>query len=697
MSKQKPITTPELQEAAKQGNDSLLEFIKGDGTASRPERVARANEALRLLRKEMQNDPVEQRKLVVGTTRVVLQDAVDEIRTQITDSAEGSRAELEAELKTVDQKKDAAIEDERKLASVPELAQIEGREIYHDIREGDWKTWVAYGGAALGAGIAARYVWDHTFGAMFKWFRGGKGEPGFVERWSKRLAVAGAAVAGLFGAGTFMHGSGKGVLDEAGNAVKGAKDELVKTGKEIGDLAMRDVQFVEKLRGAKDSFEMLGIATTEGVPLMFEHGQVLVEIGNDAVVLPGLTIQKTLEWIEKGEQPEDYWLVWGAAAGALAKAAAVSATYGTIYLVTTKTMNAVMTGHLNLPRTRAGAALTAMKVVAGPLGTAADVARLGWNATTARGRNALRMRYVSRSLPAQILSNISWSMTRLNTQARIQWALADWSQLRVDTETARTLANQKKIFTDADAAGLESTLNQRMKDIRKALVSTKLDANAPTTLWDLKAAARNASDDAFKQKVDTYLIAQERAALRAQEAAANAQPRVPLHPMRTPTVVSENVPAANTSASDEVAEQEAPLRAEIADTETPIRAELAHPEREPELTLEPAVDRAPATLPVEAPVPVEKSPQNVHRPKDGGATEGTSAPKPPKSPRDDRRQAAEKLLNLDQRNSPFLDTRSMPAPNVDATSIQDTKRTIDTSRRRGDTDTDPRTNIKGRR
>ncbi len=648
MSTHTQITSPELQAAAKEGGDKLASFIKGDESLNRSQRVERATEALRLLREEMKDAPQIEKKEVVGATRAVLQDAVDEIRGNIRESSDTERAALEEELRSIDGTKSAALEDERAMATPFEFVQNELRETANDMygNATDWKTWAKYGAAAVGAGIAARYAWDYTIGALLSWFRTDPDKPTWFEKAGSWLAgVAGAVTGAAFLNAALRTTPGK-VVKAGGEIVGGAGDEALSTGKEVAKVAAKDIDLVTRISttAAEDPSKALALATSEGLPLLVENGSVAVWVMGKAITVPGLSLSKTIEWIKTGKQPEDYWFVWGAS--------------GVAYLVGSKAFGLLMYGKLDIPGvtgTRSDAIVSAAKVASGPLGPVGDALSLTSNAFRSGGRQALRIRFVSRSLPMRA---VSWLMQpRMKTQAGIEAAFQEWKNRRKDARVMERFSGEGQLFSKAEADDAKHDAEERLDHIRDALAEVALDGNAMPELQRLKTASNSVSAETFVRNVDEYLVAKERAPA--------PQPQAPAPPVESASAT----PVAETpEPAAPAAEQSAPAPAEVDDPQLAEDAKALLEMVDPDAT----------------PAPVRAA-----------SSEGAPALKLFTGPAVD-----ESLLTPEAGGAEHLDAAALRPTPADPTSLHRVRTNIKANGRSGtdtDTDTNTKTNVKGGR
>lgn len=585
-----PVTVETLRSQAALGGDSLKEFILGDATLSRADKVARATEALRLLRLDMRDDPVEARKAVIAATRVVLQDSLEDIRAEIGAAQPDAKAALEKELGDVGRAKDGVLADERELATTPELVMAEGREVFNDVKNGGAREWITYGAAFAGAGIAAHWVWDRTFGALGRWFRGKEGKPGFFGSLFKWLAVTGAAVGGAVGLRALMRTSASPALKAGGDMLQGALNQAGETGKQVIDVAKKDVALLAKITEAvaRDPQEALGIALEEGLPLIVENGVVAVSIMGKAVTLPGLSFAKTIEWIRTGKQPEDYWIVWTEA--------------GVAYVLGKAAFNLFINGKLP-DLSRRGLVTTAMRVVAGPLEAGYDAAVTAGRMMTADGRTVLRIQ-ANQTIPGRVAAWLA--KPSLGTEDDVRAAVDDWKTYQKDADFMATYgAKEGDVFSPKEVAEARSYVGKRLKQIKKALAAMEANDADSAPMKRLKAAAKTVGDADFVKEVDSFVMTEMTAdaAPRRGRRMRVAVPPVPAPAPDAPASPSADAVAPVQPSAGPVRVQPAPVqpgpgpqRVQPAPVQPNSSPSADVPADDTELTLEPPVARPPVEL-----------------------------------------------------------------------------------------------------
>lgn len=522
------ITPETLRAQAALGGDSLREFILGD-SKNRADRVARATEALRMFRAEMQNDPVEQRKAVVDTTRVILQGSLEEIRAELTEANPEKKKTLETELQAVDQTKASALKDEQEMATTTEFVTSEVREVFNETKTGDWMAALKYGGAAAVAGVAAHWLWERTIGAASRWFRGSEGKPGWLEKSAKWLTTAAAMVGGVLGIRALTR-------SPVGKAIKDTGEGIAKEGdatrKEVSETMEHNAEFYEKLQESKGWLETMKVAVADGLPLVWENGSLMIWLGvGKPVTLIGGTLAKAKEWAESGEQPDDFWLLFGQAMTATGVAAGMSAATGTVYFVGGKAMNALVYGRLDLPKTGGGMALTALKIASGPIGPALDLARTGYTAMRPNGRQALRIRYMThafsgtRQFMGGMLSRanrtIEWA--RYGTQipeSNVEAALRDWADAHEDAKIIDQFSKvDGDLFTKDQAADAKTRVDAELARLQLAIRKIQSENGHSQPFRKLRAKVRG-SATSFESAALEYVGEVEQ---RDAEAAPDAQ------------------------------------------------------------------------------------------------------------------------------------------------------------------------------
>lgn len=575
-----PVNSVELRENAKLGGDNLRTYILGDGTLERQEKVSRANEALALLKAEMATDPGELRKLVVDTTRVILQEELDAIRAELPSADVVTKKTLETQLASANEAKVSALAAEKEMVTPAQYVTAETREMVNDVKAGGLWEVAKYGGVMAAGAWVGSWLWRNTLGRVFRWFRSDPNKPTFFERIGGFASMAGGALLGMLGlrrldpaggssVGTLTENvadavieKGKNVADEVlertkraandagaavmrspagpvlketGNALAGAGGEIAETGGAVINTVRSDIEVAAGIAAMapEDPMGAMQLALTKGIPLVFQNGVLAVWIAGKGIVLPTLSLERVAEFLATGKLSDDFWLVWGEA--------------GVAYILGRAAFNGVMYGKLDLPNltTRRGIGITAARIAGGPLNFVGDAAYNGARALTRNGRSILRMQFVDQSLPARVLR---WARKpNLRSQQSILAAIDDWKVRQRDVEF---MERNAKAFDPKQVASAKEHGGTRLEAIKAAVAKLPIEAGDPAHLHELKRAARRSNGNTtmaeFGRAVDDYSANQERYAAR------NAQENAVLDPGAEPRVT----PAVDPSA--------APARAQVA-------------------------------------------------------------------------------------------------------------------------------------
>lgn len=520
----KNFTKDSLQEHAALGGEKLRAYIVGDA-ADRNAKMQRVSEAQKVLREEMKETPAELRKLIVDITRTIVQESLDELRKELLEAKEEAKAKLEYELKFLEREKRIALASELELASPYEYAVAEVRETADDV----WKSGVGDGWqAAKYAGIAGvgayigHWLWSNTIGRVIGWFKSNPDEPTWLERLGSFASMIGGGILGVLGFRSFFR-------TPIGAAITkfkdGADDEIERKRKEIEKANKGTPAAIDRFMNAPWE-EKLGIAISEGWPIVYENGKMLVyESVNRPIELGVNSINEVIAYFRGQPQSDDIWMLLGSTAVA-------SAFSGAVYFLSKKALNAGLYGRLDIwPNSFADGTVSLVKIASGPLGMIYDAAAMLHTASSADGRAALKIRYVDWAAPvtrkfasflnawvAQPVGGLVFGWKTPEQAATA--AITEWNNMR---STAETMGRHGGLFSEDDvkqanesAAATLDTLRQTFRTMPDAAVGNSRRLKALK-----RAAARPRPTDAsradpFEEALHTWIDEEEDTAEQAR-------------------------------------------------------------------------------------------------------------------------------------------------------------------------------------
>jgi|GEM_PF-2792818 len=440
-----PIDTGELMKEAQKGPEAVAAFIRGPETLHRQERVARAREALGKLQKELPL-PESERKTVIEGSRMVIQDALDTVVTDLRTEAGGKLEILKQEKEETLKAREEALVEQRKLAGPVESFVNEGLEIGRDFRNADRSTQILQGSwyatAAGVAGVAAykaagkvvdgvKWLWDHSAGWVLKKVAGVVGLRGAVETAENAVAKAAKWTAGAAGAvfaPLLLRKGWRKAASIPGDVKAAAEDSLARNwntkvdeftpkwlpagatswmklptstpGSQPGGSDKPDAE--KPPNGQKkdkntenpetrDWGEVVWDTLKKGGGLLYESGKVSLFLEGKTVELQGEALWAAEQYLTSNKQSVgDLLLVWTEA--------------GASYLMSRNALNLLLYGKNPLPKSIGSALWSLSKVTVGPLTAAKDTLKYGSRMFTAGGRQALRINFVSEAVPMRILN-----------------------------------------------------------------------------------------------------------------------------------------------------------------------------------------------------------------------------------------------------------------------------------------------------
>ena len=322
------IEQNQLKAVAGQGPEAVADFLKKQAT-ERKEQVQSAEEALALMRKELGSLDDAAKKAIIEGSRRVIQGALDTVVEDIRTAAQDKLADLKAEQRKTLDAKNAALAEQQKIATIPEYAYNEGRELTNEVTQaykaGDYKTLGLYAAVVAGTGLAAKWVWDHTLGWALKKVKNiispnsKDKKPGIIAKslsWIAALGGAALAAVGLrksvgggslLAAGEQIFEAGKGVIEGVSKGVKDITDATKKAieglpqGKNIEEFFKRN-EAGEFKTPKEYVFAFAEAAMKDGWDFVINtDGSIFIAAGKKIVSLQTNLWSPLLEWFQTGE------------------------------------------------------------------------------------------------------------------------------------------------------------------------------------------------------------------------------------------------------------------------------------------------------------------------------------------------------------------------------------------------------------
>lgn len=506
------IKPAELQDAARKGPDAVhLLLTQNPSTKSayaKEQQVERAEYALMLAREnpELVKMSKEEKLAIITAARIATERLHTEVESGLRTKADAKMEELKKRIETT---RSVAVNDERKESTFVENLSIEKREIGKEIEKGDWKTYAKYGAVALGAAWLAHKVWASTIGDTEK--------PGFLRKLGKMLLLGAAGVAGVIGlsklkdlmndrANKLIPGWMRGTMDVG----SGAGGKIAERAGQGFDVAKKDAKFWVELFSKEDVSEALAYTFKAGIPLMYENGKFFVVNAGEAILLPGLSILKFSKWIATGKKDDDVWIVYGKA--------------GAAYFMGKTALNLLTRGQLGIPLTIKDSVITGIKIAGGPIGAMHDAASLAGTGMRQGGKEAIRIRYISQSLPGKVIRNVSnYFKTNLTTTDGMLEAVEAWKHMQRDTEVMEQFSKGMfGLFTETEAKSGANARAAFADSIQQAMKKFDVPKDAPQVLHDMKKNAF-AGKALFENEMDKAYTAWKQAEAAKSVPTAKAQ------------------------------------------------------------------------------------------------------------------------------------------------------------------------------
>lgn len=483
------LTKETLVAAANRDDAAMKELLRGTG--ERVAQVDRVRLALGVLQSELGEARKEEKARIARAARELMDEHLPAVKEELKKGANVALSDLE---KKIEEARATAVLEERSTLSTLsyEAVSYDANEIVRELKGGDWKTWAMYAGVAAGAGFAAKWVWDHSIGWLWKKAEGTKQKPGLLRRAAGWIATGAGIAAGAVGFHYWKMNGGK--FSATGNAAvdvpAGMANVVGKDIMKIAGLLQMDAELVYELFASENWEKVWDILSSKGVNVMYQHGQVALEFLGDMVVMPAEFGKKLWTRMTTGKWDKDTWMVYGQA--------------GAAYVIGKGTLNALLRGKVTLPLTVKDGAITIFQMGAWPADMANDVFQAGRTGITAGGRGLL-FRYVAPTWPSRLANygaDIIFSPD-CGTTKGIESALRYWKQIEADCDMmdeASWLFEEKVMKVTA----------KRRKEIAAALQKSLKEAtiadDAPQYIKDLKKQV-DLGLKAFEAEMDKAVLA----------------------------------------------------------------------------------------------------------------------------------------------------------------------------------------------
>ncbi len=483
------LTKETLVAAANRDDAAMKELLRGTG--ERVAQVDRVRLALGVLQSELGEAKKEEKARIARAARELMDEHLPAVKEELKKGTNVALSELE---KKIEEARATAVLEERSTLNTLsyEAVSFDANEIARTLKDGDWKTWAMYAGVAAGAGFAAKWLWDHSFGWLWKKAEGSKEKPGFLRRAAGWLATGAGVAAGAVGFHYWKMNGGK--FSATGNAAvdvpTGMANVVGKDVMKIAGLLQMDAELVYELFASENWEKVWDILSSKGVNVVYQHGQVALEFLGDMVVMPAEFGKKLWTRMTTGKWDKDTWMVYGQA--------------GAAYVIGKGTLNALLRGKVTLPLTIKDGAITVFQMGAWPADMANDVFQAGRTGITAGGRGLL-FRYVAPTWPSRLANYGADIIFRpdCGTTKGIESALRYWKQIEADCDMmdeASWLFEEKVMKVTA----------KRRKEIAAALQKSLKEAtiadDAPQYIKDLKKQV-DLGLKAFEAEMDKAVLA----------------------------------------------------------------------------------------------------------------------------------------------------------------------------------------------
>ena len=483
------ITKDTLAAAANRDDAATKELLRGTGT-ERATQVERARTALKTLQEDMAGTKNEEKARIARAARELMDEHLATVETELRTGMDVKLNELQKRIEET--RKVAVLEERGAMGSLSvEAVAYDAKEITRELRRGDWKTWAMYAGVAAGAGLAAKWVWDHSIGWLWKKAAGDDKKPGMLRKAAGWLAAGGAAVAGAVGFHYWRQNGGK--ISATGNAAvdvpAGVVNVATRNADRMATLLGQDIEFVNELLNG-DPEKFWDTVTSKGGHLAYQHGEVVLTILGESVTLPLQFGQKCIKRMTSGKWDKDTWLVYGEA--------------GAAYFFGKQTLQALLRGELTAELSLRSAVTTIYQVGAWPADMATDIYKLANTAAYTGGRGVM-LRYVAPTWPmrsANYAADLLYTPDCKTTKG-LEAALQRWKQIQADCD----IMKKSPTFFEEDIVKLTNERRTKLAGlIQDGLKNADVADDAPDYLKTLKAQV-DLGLEAFEGKMDEAILA----------------------------------------------------------------------------------------------------------------------------------------------------------------------------------------------
>lgn len=513
------VTPESLRAAVATGSEAISALIRGPHAPSDHEAIlGRTQRALDILRTDLADLQNREKTNVISAMERTMEEQISIVQESLRGQANARLQELQRRMENV---RRHALDEKRAVAGPFEKAVIEAREIRRDLAAGDWKMWALYGSVAVGSGLAAKWLWDHTIGWLWGKAVGSKRKPGALRRAASWIVGLGAAATGAYVLSRHRnsgqpYGDPRTLLGAALGTGAGVIGEAERLSQRTAEVATENASFfadiVRAMREGKwqEAIELCG---TRGISLLWEDGKYVFYdvLGGRWCELNIELAEKFTRWMKTGKPDHDIWYVWGAS--------------GFAYVIGQKAWQALLYGRLGARLSKGGLALTALKMAAGPIAPAWDGARIAVGSlctlTRAQGGQALKIAYVSQSNPVRVATFLqrNWIGRGLRSEADIARAVEHWKVMQSHAEiTNRFSRGFGWQFTREEAARAAEAAKDFAVRIKNAVAAMPRGTQESAYLQDLRRIAA-LGDDAFVAQLDAVRAAAQHVAPTASRSA----------------------------------------------------------------------------------------------------------------------------------------------------------------------------------
>ncbi len=391
-----------IESAAQKGPNAVTAYIRGDEASERAAQVNRAHEALDRLKAGNLGIDNENKKPILKA--IIGQ--LDGMKLASLKDMTGTKPNVDALEKRLQEAKDKALAQERTMAVGSEVLTNEVREVVTDIKGMDTNALKSVG-IFVGIPVLVGYLTKSLFGKG-----DGQNKPGIVRRffsWMAGIGIGVAAFMGLRAGGRMVNGTLQ-AIDDVKNApanlynsaANGVNKKLPSwlqlpttngTGggenKEKEDPNETPQTKLERLIAKGEYVNAFLHATANGGGLIMKDGHAYLHIENGKLVELVPEAAKTIsEYLKEAKEAGSWMMIFFEG--------------GAIYLVSRALANKILYGKAIWPKTLGDKILSVGKLAIGPVIPILDAAK--YTSTyffTPRGPEQLKASFVTQSIPAR--------------------------------------------------------------------------------------------------------------------------------------------------------------------------------------------------------------------------------------------------------------------------------------------------------